>query len=424
MAIFFAFALLDTVLPALLWASVGIRTVRNTPEVLSYPDVVSGLGAYLGGYVLLFTSFYVFSRVQAGVARPISWILKRRLFWILLTLFLALTLLELWITISEYGSIAEWFAHKIKWRWEGKLPETDQPIWSRVLSYLPSSTGFNLLVLIGYYYRHHLKRPLLLGIVFPLLAIGVACTTFFRGSILLLVLGFAFVEFMRIARFGSDYARAAKYKAVKWAIASISLFMVYGIVRTELSARAWNAKPKSESYVYTILNQGSGLRGASAIVKNYSDRCEYLWGKTYIDMLLLPVPRSIYKTKPEWYGIDDITRGMGWPRSTQAAVTMPGEAFANFGWLGPIAVMPTFGLFFAILYRCCAVRGSPLMFLYPSVIMYILFVASWMAFTGIATRFTQIVACLLILKILFWKRPAEDVGNLTGAQEPKATAST
>ena len=68
-------------------------------------------------------------------------------------------------------------------------------------------------------------------------------------------------------------------------------------------------------------------------MRRYGHDLDFLMIK-HILMLLLLIPRAIYKSKPEWYGIDDITTGMGWPSSSQSAVTMPGETYANFGWFG------------------------------------------------------------------------------------------
>ena len=78
-------------------------------------------------------------------------------------------------------------------------------------------------------------------------------------------------------------------------------------------------------------------------MRRYGHDLDFLMGKTYIDMLLLPIPRAIYKSKPEWYGIDDITTGMGWPSSSQSAVTMQVKLTQIFGW---------FGLFVAVFYGC------------------------------------------------------------------------
>ncbi len=401
LVLLFGLAFVDTVIPAVLWALWGIRSARSPSEPLLYGDLVSGLGVYLLGYLLFVVSFSVLNVRAAKIDHSARWVLKSRVFWVLLFLLLGVTLLELWATISEYGSAADWFAHKIKHRWDGKLIESVQPLWIRILSRFPSRAGFNLVVLVGFYYRHYLKRPLVLGLLFPLVALAIACTTFFRGSILLLILALAFVEFMRLSMLDGVSVKAAKRKATQWAVLSMVLFLLYGAIRRDFEARAWGSQGDSESYILKVINQGSGLRGISYIVKNYGEHVRYLWGKTYIDMLLFPVPRSLYTTKPEWYGIDDITRGMGWSHSTQAAVTIPGEAFANFGWCGVVFVMPVFGMFFGIMYRYCSQNRSPLMFLYPAVIMYMLFVSSWMAFTGIALRSIQLIVCVLLLKVLF-----------------------
>ena len=82
----------------------------------------------------------------------------------------------------------------------------------------------------------------------------------------------------------------------------------------------------------------------------------------------MPIPRAIYKSKPEWYGIDDITTGMGWPSSSQSAVTMPGEAYANFGWFG-LFVAVFYGVFFGLFLKFINSRGGVYTTLYASVII-------------------------------------------------------
>ena len=112
-------------------------------------------------------------------------------------------------------------------------------------------------------------------------------------------------------------------------------------------------------------------------------------------MLLLPVPRTIYTSKPEWYGIDDITRGMGWPPTTQYAVTMPGEMYANFGFLGA-PLIALFGMIFGAFYRK---RLDPrFLFVYAMILLPSMFVTFWMSFTG----FMNVIFKVPIYLLLVW----------------------
>ena len=98
-----------------------------------------------------------------------------------------------------------------------------------------------------------------------------------------------------------------------FAVTVITAFLAYGAIRGAYVDQVLDRQSDERtSVVYKVLNQGSGIQGVSGIMRRYGHDLDFLMGKTYIDMLLLPIPRAIYKSKPEWYGIDDITTGMGW----------------------------------------------------------------------------------------------------------------
>jgi len=148
------------------------------------------------------------------------------------------------------------------------------------------------------------------------------------------------------------------------------------------------------------LSQGSGLEGVSNIIDLYGSSVDYMFGKTYLDMLLMPVPRSIYSSKPDWYGIDDITRGMGWPESTQSAVTMAGEAYANFSYFGLI-IGVGYGVVLGLIVR--VMFSNPILLtLYPTVIIQMILVTNWMGFTGFMNAFLKSLVILVIF--IFIKR--------------------
>jgi hypothetical protein len=145
----------------------------------------------------------------------------------------------------------------------------------------------------------------------------------------------------------------------------------------------------------TFITAGHGLLGISHIVAEYGQSVPFLGGKTYFDMLLLPVPRTIYTAKPAWYGIDDITRGLGWPESTQSAVTMPGEAFANFGLFGLLMAIPM-GLLFGQLEKTMRVNIIRYLLLGPTVFFQMVAVTNWMSFTGFMNAAQLLIILLFI----------------------------
>ena len=233
----------------------------------------------------------------------------------------------------------------------------------------------------------------------------------FRGSILIFLLGLFLWSILRIyihkkynydspCRIGNETIHKPKYYI--FAVLVVMSFVSYG-VRTIYIDTVLNRPKTQESVVYKIVNQGSGIQGVAGVMRKYGKDVDYLMGKTYFDMLLLPIPRSIYTSKPEWYGIDDITVGMGWPATTQTAVTMPGEAYANFGWFGQFVAM-VFGIFFGLLFlKFANQKGGIFMVLYPSVIIPVIFVSNWMSFTGIMNMFFPTLFITLMLYFIMIK---------------------
>jgi oligosaccharide repeat unit polymerase len=410
LVILLVLAVADTFLPAVLWAYSGIPEGPEWADPLDYENLTVGVCYYLVAYALFVTGFVVYGGSGKRVGNSeFVWTIKGRMFWFLLLGSLGLTLFSLGAEINYYGSIESWFAQKILIRWEGNLDRaSSQSFWELIIWSIPFRMIFSLLVLVGFRYRYEMKAPRLLGMVFPILAFCFALSTFFRGSILLFLIGLGFVEYIRTkadrprSRDGSGEARSRKL-VIGTFLSGILLFVVYGAVRDRLSVEAWESEAPTESAAYRVLAQGSGLHGVSSIIKHYDNDASRLGGKTYFDMLLLPVPRFFYTSKPEWYGIDDITRGMGWPESTQSAVTMPGEAFANFGLWG-LLLMPLKGVIFGILYKLCSRFRQPFLFLYPSVVLYMLFITNWMSFTGFANQLINFVTAILLLSIMFKKK--------------------
>ena len=199
--------------------------------------------------------------------------------------------------------------------------------------------------------------------------------------------------------FGKGRETINKPRYYVFAFLTLSAFIAYGSIRGNYVDEVLGREQDNQSAVYLVLSQGSGIQGITSIMKRYGNDLDYLMGKTYIDMLLLPIPRVIYTSKPEWYGIDDITTGMGWAESSQSAVTMPGEAYANFGWFG-LSIAILYGLFFGLFLRLINNKGGIHVVLYASVIIPIIFVSNWMSFTGIMNMFFTTVFLFVLLFLI------------------------
>jgi hypothetical protein len=387
-------------------------------DLYGYPDSLYGvLDVYhrLDGvvyYIIFYSIFFIYIITftkkidlnwHAQMCRMVPVFHKRGgLFLIVTGGFFAMGLLY---QIDLHGGVTHWIYNTFTLRFN---PDKVHNGFLENFFILPWRTAFNFFVLFGFFLRHALERPKLYGFVLPLISIMFSISTSYRGSILMLMLGFIFLEMVRIkihrqgdfrTIFGNGYEKILNFRYYFLVVMAIIAFMLYGAVRSGYVEDALGYNKNQNSVVYQVISQGSSLEAISSIVKMYGNDLDYLYGKTYIDMLLLPVPRFIYTSKPKWYGIDDITRNMGGSKSTQSAVSMPGEAYANFGWYG-LFIAVIYGAIFAAIINSVNRRGGVYIIMYALYGVPLLFVMNWMSFTGFMNLVPRI-AFIMFLVFLF-----------------------
>lgn len=402
---FLLLAIVDVFFPAVYWLYNGQVNNPDWLPLLQTDQILVGLVLYTA-FLFLFVGTLL---AVAGVRKPRldnsspSPAMQGRLLWTI-SLLLFLTFLKIGLEVVEHGGFERWFWSKFVFSSIGSDGRAGAD--GGFLLALPFSYAFQAVVGLGFFYRKRLRHPTLFGVVFPVVALVLAMATFLRGSVLNCAITFVFAEMIRHSQEGvatrAGSARGKRFKhffALMLAV-FISIYL-YGSVRDSFRAIASNDSEtiSADLAVPTFLTAGHGLLGVSHIVASYGESVPLLGGKTYIDMLLLPVPRVIYTSKPEWYGIDDITRGMGWPESTQSAVTMPGEAFANFGLLGLLVALPL-GAAFGMVQRLIILNEVRFVLLAPTVFFAIPSVANWMSFTGIMNSFSLLVMLFLLAKFI------------------------
>ncbi len=399
-ASFALFAIVDVFFPAIYWTMFG---QVNNPEwlpLLSGDKVISGLAFYsIFFFLFIFCVIGVSFKFRKSslVGQLLTQSIETRLVKSLGIIFI-LTLIQLGAEIIGYGGIEPWFFSKVIFTVAENI---DGVILAgeSFFATLPLREVFQALVGLGFYFRQQTKYARLFTYVFPALALFLAMATFLRGTVLTCIITLVFAEFLRRrADLGvPNPARKRGLGPVAMAVlAGFFSIYLYGAVRDGFRGMVGgNIDTEVALNAPIFITAGHGLLGVSHIVAEYGQSLPFLNGKTYFDMLLLPVPRTIYTEKPAWYGIDDITRGMGWPESTQSAVTMPGEAFANFGLLGLIMAIPL-GLLFGQLQKAILVNRIRHLLLGPTVFFQIASVTNWMSFTG----FMNAVQLLIILVII------------------------
>ena len=402
-------SIIDVFSPAILWLSYGNKDIPPWLTPFTNDDIISGISYYVIFYIIMITTIILLSKSKTTnliLSYENTFIrLKRRLnFYILVTGFVFCA--GLYVEIKSYGGLNQWIFYNFTVRFNPTSKEKDA--LDIFFQFIPWRSLFNALCFLGFFFRYKFNRPKLYGLVIPLFGVLFALTTSFRGSILAFLLGLLFMENLRIFihnnlkehhLYGKGKESIFKMKYVIISSLIVSSFFVYGMLRSAYVNFELEQNKTELSAVYKTLNQGSGLQGVSGIIRSYEKDVEFLKGKTFIDMLLLPIPRSIYTSKPEWYGVADITKGMGWPETTQPAVTMPGESYANFGNLG-LLIGVLYGLFFGFILKFFKLKGGIYIVLYPAILIPLMFTSNWMSFTGVMNMFFPAIFVIFLIYII------------------------
>jgi hypothetical protein len=385
-AIFFVIlAIVDVFFPAIYWTLFG---QVNNPEwlpLLTADQLYPSVAYYLPFLFIFISCFICIDRCKAPQKNretlPVD--TQARIAYAV-WFFLALTLTKIGLEIGNYGGLEPWMWSRVMS--EGlSNSNAAQDGW---FSIVPARELFQAVMGLAFYYRKQVNNKWLFTVFFPTVAIILAMLTFLRGAVLGCAITLLFSEVIRQQSLRRHTASAIRFGKksiflVGIIVATVSSMYVYGTIRDSFRGSLDGREDNSVEFVVpTLLTAGHGLLGLSHIVANYGQSVNFLWGKTYIDMFLLPIPRSIYTTKPAWYGIDDITRGMGWPESTQSAVTIPGEAYANFGLLGLFVAVPL-GIAFGFLRRAVISNQIRFLLMTPVISFQVVSVANWMSLTGI-----------------------------------------
>jgi hypothetical protein len=394
--LFLAMATIDVFVPA------AMQTVA--PDTVLSASTVDTIGVALLVFVLSTVLFAVGYGVATGTAaaprassRPV---VRFRICEAILCLALSVTIWRISHDSAGFSSFREFIDVALKARFTHAPSPTD--ITTRLLLQLSGTALTAAFICIGVLFMHRERAPVRYGVVWPAVGLVFSMSTLFRGTILGYLLGLLVVEVIRRREIavGGEFEAFRRWSRVTLACGLLvgMTFFAYGSVRNWRTARAYGQQTSLAAGIVHEARQyssGHGLRGLAAIIDQYPAHIPYLGGKTFRDMALLPVPRTIWKGKPEWYGIDDITRAMGWPPSTQSAVTMPGELWANFGPVG-LVLMPLYGLGFGLLYRWRL--GARIRYLYAFQVLPLMLTASWMAFTVVM----NVLITVPVYAVLLW----------------------
>ena len=311
------------------------------------------------------------------------------------------------IDIFSYESWA-YYAHSKALRQYGLLITDSNVLRAFLLKLLPLTFACSIL-LSGLFFHNRIKSPFLFGMVIPFFGWLLALSTGFRGSQLNFFMMILILYNFEILSMNKSFRQLQSKLIIILSILLItaSSFTLLGALRNFAQARSANPELMTTRKQALIMEarrliRGEGLTGLAWILKKIPRDTGYLKGKTFKDILLMPVPRAVYLTKPEWYGIADITRSMGGPKSTQDAVTIPGELYANFGFTG-IPLIILWGVFLGFYYNF---RNYPrFKYIYAFSITQMMTTTNWMSFTGFCHAVMPLPVIYLFLLFIIHKKP-------------------
>jgi hypothetical protein len=404
--LFFGMAIADVFLPAVIYAAT--RTM-DLPIWVA-PTVFDAATRSLITFAVAIALFYVAYRVveawgHAPRRSDIRHTTAKPSIPLALTLFAVAAGAYTFMLLRDIviaGSIAGWAAKALTDRFAAERLLQG----AHTLAVLRSLCIPVIFATTGALFMRRGERPVLFGLILPAIAAAIAMSTLLRGFLLTLVLGLAVVASnpsvtRTVANHsGNGAARSGRRTTLIVVVLAVVLFVVATFVRDYWTSWAGGWVAPSGGLLNRIRRfaRGESWVGLMAIMSQFPHPHKFFDGKTIVDMVLLPIPRALWPSKPTWYGIDDITRSMGFPATTQSAVSMPGELFANFGYAG-VVFMLIYGALFAVLH---AYRDrTEFRLVYAFVVVPAVMPTFWMGFTGFVNQMLQIPTTLAISIALF-----------------------
>ncbi|HEV2070112.1 MAG TPA: hypothetical protein VGR26_09990 [Acidimicrobiales bacterium] len=432
------YAMFDVFVPTAIFLVLGppelaswMGPVRTIPMMVAALVYLVSLGFFAAGYFAL--------APRSSTEARDRWLALASVQINVQNVYVALAVTGAWYVahlaklVGQTGTLDSFVTGKFRMRFQSEPFSTDT-IVDLVLHQIAPAMMLGFLALVGvlFFFRHRYQRPVLWGVVLPFVAWLFTLTTFYRGSQVGYFLSLAFLESFRLrlaaarpdaglARRKADAAAGHHHRgAVALGLIAVAFFSLYGAYRAYNTS---SAQGIPISATQAVADQGSeffrgwGLISLSSIIDFYPDQGHYLGGSSVVDSVLLPVPRVLWEDKPQWYGIDEVTRSMGWITTSQSAVTMPGELYANFGPVG-IVLVAGFGLVFSGLHR---LRFRPrVFFVYVLWVPHAVLVTQWGASTGLMNSLILLPLALMATWFTVRPHPSPSLPSL----EPPAAPAT
>jgi len=345
-SLFYLFEAIDLLVPGMLVIAFDLNSSSPFQPLFSNDEKALALVVASVSFLLFMIGYSRSGSVQAIRSDPLPVLVNVRRLIILNVIFGGLVLIHFANLVYFYGGVSNYIESMSIWRY-GRIYQ-DKTAFDRILDLIGSVSRFASFVLISnlYCFRHKVNSKLIIyGAL--LFAICVSLATFYRGTLLLFFLMLASAEQYRIQNGAKQFASrsaAANYKKGQFrklaslSIVGVILFTIYGALRSFLGSNARDEVQSSGGEAFAselgrLIDHG-GFYSLTHILSTF-DKANLLYGESiYSTLFFRFIPRNFWPSKPLNYGAYDINNVLGYPGTTQAAITIPGELFANFGLLG------------------------------------------------------------------------------------------
>ncbi len=404
--LFLVYAILDVFLPAAVFLAGNPPTLASWMVPLRKEDIATATLLYLVSLAFFAGGYFFVSRRTRDEEGATAWQALADVRVNVRYVYVGLVVAGGWYVshqltlMNQAGSFDVYLSERFRQRFRPEIFESRNVLDFVFNQFAPSMLPL-FLVLVGvlFFFRHRYGRPILWGWVLPVVAWLLTLTTFYRGYQLNFFLSLAFIESCRVravnvgpaaapATIGSTRTKTVTTRTKVLAAVAVLVFLVYGAYR-EYNSSFTYGRPVTVTAAISSqggeLVRGWGTVGLASILHAYEDGGSRLGGTSVVTTLFMPVPRPVWPGKPERYGAEEVTRRMGWPSTTQSAITVPGELYANFGLLG-LPAMAALGFLFRYVYRR---RLDPrLFFAYAFFVPHAVLLTHWMSATGLMTSLT------------------------------------
>jgi len=158
--------------------------------------------------------------------------------------------------------------------------------------------------------------------------------------------------------------KKVKFNAVKFVIA-ITVIIFILIIGLEVFVTYRRHGPfvfmtmlprAPEVFFHDAMRTFNPTEGFMIIARDVPDVLNYQYGKTYLDMFILPIPRKIWPTKPLTLGANGTFGAVFFPnlyifQDVVLATTILGEGYMNFGIFGLVFPMFLAGIFLKMIWK-------------------------------------------------------------------------